>query len=80
LPVDNSWKREDWNRRANLEDFQPWFNEWRFDWLDIPALLENAESVYEYPMVDRDPLPKWTHGRVTLLGDAARGGTSIEWL
>jgi len=71
FPVDDSWKREDWNRRANLEDFQPWFNEWRFDWLDIPALIENAESVYEYPMVDRDPLPQWTHGRVTLLGDAA---------
>lgn len=71
FPVDESWKREDWNRIANLSDFQPWFAQWGFDWLDIPSLIDNAQSVYEYPMVDRDPLPRWTHGGVTLLGDAA---------
>jgi len=37
----------------------------------VPALIDGAEAVYEFPMVDRDPLPRWTHGRVTLLGDAA---------
>lgn len=71
FPLDGGWQREDWNRTADLADFQPWFSDWRFDWLDIPALIEQAESVYEYPMVDRDPLPQWSQGRVTLLGDAA---------
>ena len=42
-----------------------------FDWLDCAALIRDAEQVLEYPMVDRDPLPYWTRGRITLLGDAA---------
>lgn len=61
----------DWNRRAGKEQFSPAFENWRFDWLDVPALIEGAETVYEFPMVDRDPVPRWSHGRVTLLGDAA---------
>jgi len=60
-----------WNRPGRLEDFLPLFADWRFDWLDCAALLRDAESVLEYPMVDREPLPFWTRGRVTLLGDAA---------
>jgi 2-polyprenyl-6-methoxyphenol hydroxylase-like FAD-dependent oxidoreductase len=60
-----------WNRPGCLEDFLPAFADWRFDWLDCAALLRDAESVLEYPMVDREPLPFWTRGRVTLLGDAA---------
>jgi 2-polyprenyl-6-methoxyphenol hydroxylase-like FAD-dependent oxidoreductase len=71
FPVDDGWNREDWNRTANRDDFQPWFADWHFDWLNIPSLVQRAESVYEYPMVDRDPLPRWTNRRVTLLGDAA---------
>jgi 2-polyprenyl-6-methoxyphenol hydroxylase-like FAD-dependent oxidoreductase len=63
--------REDWNRRGNPDDFLPAFAGWRFDWLDIPDLIRRAETIYEYPMVDRDPLPAWSEGRVTLLGDAA---------
>jgi 5-methylphenazine-1-carboxylate 1-monooxygenase len=47
------------------------FEDWRFDWLDIPALIRGSEAVYEYPLVDQDPLPRWSFGRVTLLGDAA---------
>jgi len=47
------------------------FHSWRFDWLDVPALIDKAEVIYEYPLVDRDPLPRWSHGRMTLLGDAA---------
>lgn len=61
----------DWNRRADKEQFAPAFKNWRFDWLDVPALIDGAEAVYEFPMVDRDPVPRWSHGRVTLLGDAA---------
>jgi 2-polyprenyl-6-methoxyphenol hydroxylase-like FAD-dependent oxidoreductase len=63
--------REDWNRRGSFDDFLPRFVDWRFDWLDVGALIQGADEVFEYPMVDRDPLPRWTFGRVTLLGDAA---------
>jgi 2-polyprenyl-6-methoxyphenol hydroxylase-like FAD-dependent oxidoreductase len=63
--------REDWNRRGALADFLPAFADWRFDWLDVPGLIRAAEAVYEFPMVDRDPLTGWTSGRATLLGDAA---------
>ena len=61
----------DWNREIDRETFAPLFASWKFDWLDIPALIAGAERVYEFPMVDRDPLPRWTFGRATLLGDAA---------
>ena len=63
--------REDWNRRGRFEDFAPEFAGWRFPWLDVPSLIAAADEVFEFPMVDRDPLPRWSHGRVTLLGDAA---------
>ncbi|WP_421856865.1 flavin-dependent oxidoreductase [Oricola sp.] len=65
------WRREDYNRKANLADFMPQFEDWRFDWLDIPALIRSAEAIFEYPMIDRDPLDWWTKGHVTLIGDAA---------
>ena len=68
---DHAWRREDWNRAGDPADFLPQFEAWRFDWLDVPALIRAAEAVYEYPMVDRDPLPRWSEGRATLLGDAA---------
>jgi len=63
--------REDWNRPGHLEDFLPWFESWQFDWLDVGALIRGHQQVLEYPMCDRDPLPRWTFGRSTLLGDAA---------
>jgi 2-polyprenyl-6-methoxyphenol hydroxylase-like FAD-dependent oxidoreductase len=63
--------RQDWNLAGKLDDFYPTFSGWKFDWLDVAALIRDAEQVLEYPMVDRDPLPCWTQGRVTLLGDAA---------
>ena len=65
------YKRWDWNRAARVEDFIADVETWRFDWLDVPAFLSAAELVLEYPMVDKDPLPAWSFGRVTLLGDAA---------
>lgn len=68
---DDAWRREDWNRAGNLDDFLPQFAGWRFDWLDVPAVIQAADRCFEYPMVDRDPLDRWTFGRVTLLGDAA---------
>ncbi|MBI1943923.1 MAG: flavin-dependent oxidoreductase [Betaproteobacteria bacterium] len=62
---------QDWSLGGRLEDFYPAFSSWRFDWLDCAALIRQADMILEYPMVDRDPLPWWTRGRVTLLGDAA---------
>jgi len=62
---------QDWNLGGKIEDFYPTFKDWRFDWLDCAAMIRDAEQVLEYPMVDRDPLPWWTRGRITLLGDAA---------
>ena len=64
-------KHWDWNRRARVDDFIDAVADWRFDWLDVPALVRAADRVLEYPMVDKDPLPAWSFGRVTLLGDAA---------
>ena len=63
--------QRDWNRRGRLEDFMHAVRDWHFDWLDVPALLEAADMILEYPMVDQDPLERWTFGRLTLLGDAA---------
>lgn len=61
----------DWNKPGRLEDFLPVYRDWQFDWLDVPELIRNASEVLEYPMVDKDPVPEWTFGRVTFLGDAA---------
>jgi 2-polyprenyl-6-methoxyphenol hydroxylase-like FAD-dependent oxidoreductase len=61
----------DWNKPARLEDFLPVYQDWVFDWLDVPRMMRNADAILSYPMVDRDPLPQWTFGRVTLVGDAA---------
>jgi 2-polyprenyl-6-methoxyphenol hydroxylase-like FAD-dependent oxidoreductase len=61
----------DWNKPGRIEDFLPVYRDWTFDWLDVPAMIRNADAIYSYPMVDRDPLVRWSFGRVTLLGDAA---------
>src|SRR5215475_6461579 len=66
-----NYRKRDWNRTGVLDDFIGAFADWHFDWLDVPAFIRGAESVLEFPMVDQDPLPRWSFGRVTLLGDAA---------
>lgn len=63
--------RADWSRAGRLDDLLPTFGRWRFDWLDVPGLITRAEQMLEWPMVDRDPLPRWRLGPSTLLGDAA---------
>jgi 5-methylphenazine-1-carboxylate 1-monooxygenase len=63
--------KNDWNKPGRIDDFLPFFAGWRFDWLDVPRLITTAQQIFEYPMVDKDPVPRWTFGRVTLLGDAA---------
>jgi 5-methylphenazine-1-carboxylate 1-monooxygenase len=66
-----SYRKRDWNRAGRADDFVGAFAGWHFDWLDVPAFIRAADSVLEFPMVDQDPLPRWSFGRVTLLGDAA---------
>jgi len=66
-----TYRKRDWNRAGSLEDFIGAFADWHFDWLDVPAFIRAADSVLEFPMVDQDPLPRWSFGRITLLGDAA---------
>lgn len=61
----------DWTRPGELNDFLPAFADWHFDWLDVPQLLMSYDTILEYPMVDQDPLERWTYGCTTLLGDAA---------
>ena len=69
----------DWNRQGKLADILPTFGDWHFPWLDVGAMIRAHHTLLECPMVDRDPLSRWTVGRVTLVGDAAhpmypRGG------
>jgi len=61
----------DWNKPGNLADFRAIYADWRFDWLDVAEMIAKADMVLEYPMVDKDPVARWTFGRVTLMGDAA---------
>ncbi len=61
----------DWNKPGRLEDFYSVYQDWTFDWLDVAEMVRNADAILSYPMVDRDPLTRWSYGRVTLLGDAA---------
>ena len=73
ITVDTSggWTTGDWNRRVDVASFIHHFADWNYDWLDVPAMLRGADAVFEYPMIDRDPVPTWVDGRVALLGDAA---------
>ncbi|WP_068114808.1 flavin-dependent oxidoreductase [Tropicimonas marinistellae] len=71
LTPDRDYDSQDWSRKGSIDDVLPSFADWKFDWLDIPALIGSTTDVWEWPMVDRDPLPHWTEGRVALLGDAA---------
>jgi 2-polyprenyl-6-methoxyphenol hydroxylase-like FAD-dependent oxidoreductase len=73
VTFDNSegWQRTGWFRQVGIDACLPYFKDWIWDWIDVPALLKGADSVFENPMIDRDPIPTWVDGRVALLGDAA---------
>lgn len=65
-------RREDWNRAGQFEEVEPFVRDrFRLDFVDPLALIRASGTFYEYPMCDRDPLPRWSFGRATLLGDAA---------
>ena len=74
---EDGYNKEDYNRFANLDDFLPQFTDWTFDWLNVPEMVQAANTVYEYPMVDRDPLPRWTFEQTTLIGDAAHAAYPV---
>lgn len=65
------WSDSSWNKEVDISSFLPAFEDWDFDWLDVPAMVDRAEKVWEFPMVDRDPVDRWVDGRVALAGDAA---------
>jgi 2-polyprenyl-6-methoxyphenol hydroxylase-like FAD-dependent oxidoreductase len=73
ITVDNTggWQHGDWNKKVKHTEFMHHFEDWQHDWIDVPAMLLGAAEVYEYPMIDRDPIPTWVDGNVALLGDAA---------
>ena len=73
LTVDptNGWSESSWNKQVDVNTFLPSFADWDFDWLDIPGIVQSAETIWEFPMVDRDPVDRWVDGRVALAGDAA---------
>ncbi len=68
---DQALPREDWNRRVDKDRVLAAFERWRLPWLDAPALIRDTPDVYEFPVVDREPVQAWSFGRVTLIGDAA---------
>jgi 2-polyprenyl-6-methoxyphenol hydroxylase-like FAD-dependent oxidoreductase len=73
VTMDNTegWKQRGWFRQVSIDDFLHHFENWIWDWLDVPALIRQANTVFENPMIDRDPVPTWRDGPVALLGDAA---------
>jgi 2-polyprenyl-6-methoxyphenol hydroxylase-like FAD-dependent oxidoreductase len=65
-------RREDWSRPGQLDEALPFAREtFAVDFVDLEALMKATPTFYEFPCCDRDPLPQWSFGRVTLLGDAA---------
>lgn len=63
--------RESWSRRAGRDAFSHLSARISLPGVDVARMIETTGDIFEYPMCDRDPLPWWTQGRVTLLGDAA---------
>ncbi|MEP3917781.1 flavin-dependent oxidoreductase [Ascidiaceihabitans sp.] len=75
--TDTAFDKGNYAQNVPLEKFAHHFKDFKFDWLDCPSLIAGAEEVFEYPMVDRDPLDRWTHGRMTLMGDAAHAAYPV---
>jgi 2-polyprenyl-6-methoxyphenol hydroxylase-like FAD-dependent oxidoreductase len=73
VTMDNSvgWKQSGWFRQVETSVFAHRFDGWVWDWLDVPDLIRRADSAFENPMIDRDPIPTWQDGPVVLMGDAA---------
>jgi 5-methylphenazine-1-carboxylate 1-monooxygenase len=63
--------RQDWSRRADPAALDRHLGTFQLPHLDHVGLVKSTRECFEFPMCDRDPLPFWSRGRVTLLGDAA---------
>ncbi len=63
--------RQDWSRPADPAQLAGYLDRFRTSRVDHAGLITATEECFEFPMCDRDPLPYWSQGRVTLLGDAA---------
>lgn len=64
-------RKEDWSRPGRWDDLRPYVQRFKLPYVDVTHLIEATGEFWEYPLCDREPLPRWSHGRVTLLGDAA---------
>ncbi len=71
LDNEKGWPRDSWFRPIAIDEFIDQFERFRYDWLDVPAMLRDADCAYENPMIDRDPITTWVDGPVALIGDAA---------
>jgi 2-polyprenyl-6-methoxyphenol hydroxylase-like FAD-dependent oxidoreductase len=73
VTADNAegWNQSGWFRQVEIDEFAHHFKDWKWDWIDVPALISQADGAFENPMIDRDPVPTWRDGPVALLGDAA---------
>jgi len=65
------WQKTGWFRPVETDSFVGHFEAFRYDWLDVPAMIRGADIAYENPMIDRDPVATWVDGPVALIGDAA---------
>jgi 5-methylphenazine-1-carboxylate 1-monooxygenase len=63
--------RQDWSKRIEPASIEQYLGRFHLDAIDHRELILATDQVFEFPMCDRDPVPFWTRGRVTLLGDAA---------
>ncbi|MEO9780108.1 MAG: flavin-dependent oxidoreductase [Sedimentitalea sp.] len=71
VDASHGWEKSGWFRPVEIDSFVHEFEAFRYDWLDVPAMLRGADIAYENPMIDRDPIPTWIDGPVALMGDAA---------
>ena len=65
------WPEDSWFKEVPIETFAHYFEDFRYDWLDVPSMLRKADCGYMNPMIDRDPVSTWIDGPVALIGDAA---------
>ena len=70
-PLDVDMATVSWNREVDVNEIAAHFIDWDFGWVDVGTLIATSPAAFEFPMVDRHPVDRWTFGRVTLLGDAA---------
>ncbi|KAK1757094.1 3-hydroxybenzoate 6-hydroxylase [Echria macrotheca] len=61
----------DWTKHVPKDRFAGPFADWSCGGLRMAELIDSTENVFEFPMCDRDPVERWSFGRLTLLGDAA---------